>query len=571
MHRPLLLCALALPAAYGCGSAAGGTDAGATQNDVLSVLDPPGDSIGLDFSGTATLRVQLATPEGAPVANVPVTFTIVETGSESAGGSGLSSTEERTNTIGIASVDLVAGAERVNFRVEASAAGATSAIFFIQVSDQGFSNARIRTAHEGPRDAGSYDIVELRIYDDRDWLCETIDLGEPAESLYPPHTQPTLGSESQFNNLAVGRGYTVIAWAQAGESSTVQATGCLHLPANRLQSGSDIEALLPVSDLSYALPDLLLVETTVDLAPLAETLSGASLWNTLACPFGRAHLLLDCLPDAQSDDGSFDCIAEAPSVLRDTLAGRRGLLDAEGCRTAQTEGGQASIDAELDEALGGWPSDEELTALLDGRNASLGTLELTSELSQAVQLVAEHSLVSCELGGLETNLVESTRPILTAPSVPVELGADPRLRLDSHGFTLRYGELASGAFEVLGLSPANISGQADRIGTEFLSTLSIDALSGCPALEAFVCSEVGAAPECADACSAIAPALDVLLHGWLDDLDVSGLDVRIEVDAETADANRDLVVERFEGDAEVVIETSNGPVPISAQVTGALP
>lgn len=552
-----LLVAIALPiAVQACGDNDFPTrDAAVPGNDSLAVLNPPGDSIGLDFSGTSTLRVQLVDSEGEPITGQPIEFSLLQNAGESVGGSSLSASSRQTNSIGIAEVDLLAGAERVNFRVEASTPNAPSVLFYIQVSDQGFSDVSIVTAHEGPRDSTSYDGVELRIYSDSSARCGAIDFASPPESLFPPRTQELLGEASDFRNLAVGLGYTVIAWAEAGAEATPHATGCLHIAADRLRSGSAFEAVLPVADLPYQLPQLLAVDTEIQLADLAATLTGQDTWATLSCPLGRAQLLLDCLPDAQTPDALLDCNSEQASPLGTAIEARRGIIGADGCRPATTASGEDSLDALLMDAMTGWPNDVELGALAGGRELVLGTLRIQSEVARTGDGVVTHRLRRADLDTVSVDLLLSSRPVVEVAAVPVQRSASPEISIAPHGFTLRFAELAESGYEILALGPANVSGLGAALGTEFMTEISIAAQTGCAGLEAFVCGELGLGADCADLCSTIAPALDIRLAAWLGDLQSSGLDYTVEAQADLLDDDRNLVIDSATAsDDQIVVQ-----------------
>jgi hypothetical protein len=196
-----------------------------TSNYSLEVLTPPGDSIGLDFSGTSALRVRYLDDQGQALVNQTVEFNLLDSGSESTGGASLSSADARTDEMGIAEIDLVAGAQRVNYRVEASAAQAPSVLFYIQVSDQGFVNLEITSAHEGPRNPDNYAKVQLRIYANNPQNCSEIDFDNLPQSFLQPRSQDQIGDVSEFVNLPADDAYLVLAWAESGAtSSRVAAT-----------------------------------------------------------------------------------------------------------------------------------------------------------------------------------------------------------------------------------------------------------------------------------------------------------------------------------------------------------
>ena len=115
-------------------------------------------------------------------------------------------------------------------------------------------------------------------------------------------------------------------------------------------------------------------------------------------PLGRAQLLLDCLADAQVADAIMDCDGESESPLSLAMAPRRGLVDALGCRGATDGGGASSLDSQLAQALDGWPTDAELSALTQGRHSILDVLRIQSRLRAQSTTVASHRILEAELG-----------------------------------------------------------------------------------------------------------------------------------------------------------------------------
>jgi len=558
-----------------CGdNSAANFDAATPRNHTLSVLNPPGDAIGLDFSGSITLRVQLVDADGLAISGAPIDFTLLQTGAESTSGASLSGATRRSNGIGIAEVDLVVGAERASFRVEASTPNAPSVLFYIQVSDQGFSDASIVSAHQGPRDPSSYDQVELRIYDDRDASCNAIDFQSPPESLFPTRTQQALGEQSEFRNLAVGLGYTVIAWAEAGTPATPQATGCLHIAADRLRSGTAFSAVLPVSDSPYQLSLPLQLQTNVDLQLLADTLSGTEAWSTLACPLGRAQLLLDCLPDAQSPDTLLDCSAEGSGPLLDALELRRGTTGADGCRPATLASGEPSLDALLDTAMQGWPSASEVASLTNGREFVLGTIRIDSELSVVGPTLARHRLIGAQIDSFHLDFATTALPIIEVSAIPLALDASPTLTVPAHEFTLNYQQIALAAYEALALEPANVATLGQTLGEEFMGGVDISGQLGCAALESFVCTQLSLGATCADQCSTIAPELSTLLGAWSNELQSTGLDYQFAMQAVAVDGNSDLEIDEVAAasdSVDVQLTTDLQSILLPASVTSTQP
>jgi hypothetical protein len=538
----------------GCGDDGGaGADAGTTSNYSLEILTPPGDSIGLDFSGTTTLRVRYLDDQGQPLPNEIVAFNLLDSGDESTGGASLSAADNRTDAMGIAEIDLVAGAERVNYRVQASATQAPSVLFYIQVSDQGFVNLQIHSAHEGPRDPTAYLKVQLRIYANHAGGCEGIDFDNLPQSFLQPRTQDQIGDVSEFVNLPAEDAYTVLAYAEIDGIRPLAVT-CLTLPADRLRSGRTFSAVMSLVDRHYEFEQPLDVETIVDLTPVTSTLVGANAWRQLRCPFGHAELLLDCLADAQATDGLMDCDGSSTSALSTGLDARRGMLDADGCRLALDSGGASSIDAllqaELDTATSS-PSPAERSALADGYAALTESIRITSLLTATSAGTADHRLLEATLGTETTDLLASDRPVVESVGVPFLLDAQPLLGLTNHAFTLRYGEIASSHYETLALVPANLGGLGATLGDTFMTGIAIDAATGCGALETFVCNELSLPGTCADQCSGVASELNTLLAGWQTSLQSSGVDFELGFAATLPADDNNLRIDSISADSFV--------------------
>ncbi len=576
-------CAIALALAACGDDGAGASDAGVNTNFSLEILSPPGDSIGLVFSGTSPLRVRYLDDQGLPLASQLVEFTLLDSGNESTGGASLSSADAITNAEGIAAIDLVAGAERVNYRVEASAAQAPSVIFYIQVSDQGFVNLEIRSAHEGPRDPESYQTVQLRIYTNGPPRCSEIDFDDLPQSFLQPHTQEAIGEVSEFVNLAADDAYTVIAWAEIAGGRPL-AVACVNLPAARLRSGQTFAAVMNMADRSYQWDEPLEVEAVIDLRPMTSTLVGAHAWQRLGCPLGHAELLLDCLADAQTGDGLMDCDGVSTSPLSTGLATRRGVLGSDGCRLALDSEGGSSIDgllqAALDAATGGWPSTEERAALAGGYASLTEEVRIFSLMEATSSESATHRLLRAQLGSAVSDLVASTRPVIESVGVPYLLDASPLLTLNSHAFTLRYGEVAAEHYDTLALAPANVSGLDASLGDEIMSGIAIASDTGCSALEDFVCNELELPAACANQCSGIASDLNTLLASWLPALQSTGVDYEFALAAALVDANNDLGIDSLSADNTVdaasvtatittEMDTQSLPATVSATVAAA--
>jgi hypothetical protein len=522
---------------------------GGSGASALEVLDPPGESIGLPYHGEAELRVLYRDPYGSPVAGAPVSFELVTSASEATGGAAMSDGSAVTDGDGIAGVVLVSGAERVHFRVKASAPGAPPALFYVAVSEGGFTDLRAAPQHAGFRADGELRSIEVRLYQSAALRCADLDIDQPPESVFPPRGLTGFGPEVAFRNVSAGEPYTLIAWAAAAAGGARLAAGCAELGADQVRSGGATRLPLPLLDRPPALPGRLEVESTFDATPLGDAVAaaGPDAWAALDCPLGRAQLLLDCALDAAAPDGDLDCVVHGGSALVGDVQARRGAVDAAGCRAAAV-GPAPSLDAALEERLGPpWPSGGGLRALLEARRAPLLSFRLTSRLEPGAGALGHRlAALAVSAGGVtaELDLVSSDRPVVRQVA-PVSI--DPsagRLSVGAHRFTLDYGRFARGAFAELGLAPAGLDDRAEDLGAALYESVGLGSDGGCAAFSGAVCGAVGRAAGCLTAaCGAAAGALDRLLdRPWLL-LDGAGYDFALTGSAPLRDADGDLVLD----------------------------
>jgi hypothetical protein len=537
-----------------CGDDLGAApDGGLPTGYTLEVLDPPGDSIGLPYSQGVTLRVRYLDDRSLPISAGAVNFAIVAEGTtENPGGSTLMSNTAITDELGIAQVELVAGAARVNFRVEVSAVAAPSALFYVAVSDVGFTTLRITPIHDGPRDDDSFDNVQVRLYQPATLLCANIDAEALPESFFPPRSGK-FGDTLSFQNLAVNEPYTVVAWGETTPDGAKVALGCAQLDIAQV-IGPTVGLSLPVYDRALELPAAIRISSTFGLdsveAALASELPNDP-WDPLACPLGAAQLLIDCTLDAITGDGVMDCVPTGPDPtgLAADVAAQRGAPDANGCRPARAPGDDESIDAQVSEALaaGGWPT-THTTALVEVRGACLHSFDLESELSFFFGS-ASHQILSASIaaGGTShsVDLQASARPVLQQSQIAftAEL-AD--LSLDTHAFTLRYGAIAAAVFVARGLAPLGLGSRASDLGSAIVESVDdpVSGLAGCAGLSALLCRTGSHAQNCAQAgCNSARTALDGSLTQWSEMLDGVGLDLALQGSTTLSDPDDNLMVD----------------------------
>jgi hypothetical protein len=559
---------------WGCTpSGSSGPDAGHPQTQgerTLSAQNPPGDSIGLAFGASATLRVRYLDHDGTPLANAQIHFTIpgsAELG-EGPRGSSLSHASRATNARGIAEVTLVAGSEATELRVVASAPQAFDATFYVTISDAGFASLELIPTYVGTRPASTFHAVEVRLFGSK--TCQELDPAALPPSPHPPRSPGQFGSVEVYRTLAAKSGYTALAWGQ-GKSGHVLAIGCIELVPAQVRPDATIRLILPVADRPTSLGDSYLVQTEIELGPLQAALLGpGSVWRHLACQQGPVELLMDCAIDALDPGDPKDCVVEEPGADARALLALYDAPSPEGCQPAfgfsdksmralfGDEGGVARALRALFPAL----------------------LELMSHVSVDSRLditgpLAVHTLHTATLVAEGTSyaapLLDSSRPLVVAEGVGLRFDG-LGLEILPHGFTLRLGDALLPVFQSTYLDPLGV--HADRLGTALIDSAKLSASAGCAALSELACVSAGLPKTCLDAaCPVGVAALDKLLYAVFTDLDAPWVDLALHGKALSIDQDEDLLIESLgAGEWTAQIGLAAGKViDVQGKFTGSLP
>ncbi len=555
------------PAVAACGlgallvtSACGGddeetADAGPPRSARLVIQPPPGDIVGLPFNDSVTLRVLYETDAGEPIPDGRVQFSILATGAdEDPGGSTLSANQAITDAQGIARVDLHAGAERTHFRIEVDAADAPTTRFYVAVSETGFARLIVTPVHEGWREPETFERIELRLYRAAELRCVGMDIDDLPQPVFPPRTLAEFGGSATYQNVTSGEAYTLVAWTLVADSATPISVGCTDLGAEQVPPGN-IELPLVLRDRALVLPEVTTLSSTLDLAPLAAAVTSTGVdrpWRVLACPTGPGQLLLDCTLDVLAPDTALDCVVHSDDPIVAEVEALRGAADANGCRPAQV-GSDPSLDQVLLDGVAegaAWPIGPDLDTLLQSREDTMISVELTSQLTIDSPSSARHRLgsVRLEVNGtpFDLDLSATDRPVLQQSQVPIDFASPPVLDVGEHGFTLRYGSLARAAFVAIGLSPRGLGERASHLGAALVESVSDGGASdpGCPSVSAILCGAIESPLDCAlEACSIAALHLDTELEAWWTQLNGSGLDFELTGQAPIYDHDDDLLVD----------------------------
>ncbi|ACY16561.1 hypothetical protein [Haliangium ochraceum] len=559
-----LLWAALSAAAAACGGGGGaveGVDGGADTGRYLRILNPSGEEIGLGYNSEVALLLSFETASGSPLREQTLQFALrASRPGESTAGATLAAPSARTDALGRAQVRLYVGARDTRFRVTVDAEGAATVQFFVSVSEGGFTRLTVTPTHEGWRDAEALSPIELRLYASALLSCQSLDVDAPPVSAYPALSAERFDEPLVFRNVSTHQPHTLVAWAHAG-SDTPVALGCLPLDGAQLPP-SDVRAGMVVRDRALRWPESTALRSEFDLAPVAAQLAAAGAtraWEVLACPAGPGQLLLDCTLDELVADGARDCVVTGSSALLAAIEAQRGAADAQGCRPSALAGGDESLDARLQRALGGrFPTGAALDELASARAAVLDSLELRSSLSALGGDSLWHRLEQARLPvGEEVYALDIGASARTVVEVAVDASADgDRVTLGEHAYTLRLAAIAADAFAALGLAPSSLAAGPRELGAALVAAVRDDAsaTSGCDALSRLVCASAEAAASCArSACESAADSADAALAAWLDALDAGADDVDFFLDGglRVADDDADLVIDEVRDDGNL--------------------
>lgn len=390
---------------------------------------------------------------------------------------------------------------------------------------------------------------------------------------------PTMGAHA-----AVALGIDATGVARFG--------GCVDVPGDALLGARRAQVLVPMA-LRPVLPRAL-YQT---IAQLAFTFPGgkspvAQEWGELsACALDPARIWLDCTIDAldASAADKVDCRVEAPlGPLATKLSVRRGTPSAEPlpgrCRGPTDAGKQPSLDA-LAAALFPTPLPADVAALADIAAESTRVLDRLTvrgtfradPTTLPGQYLGTHTLETIALQPLgeplRLDLVSAAD--LTAAEFPVSVSG-ATLNLGAHGFPLRLGTALRALFSRQSLMPRALPTQTRALLAAVIAEArwtppgATASLTGCAALDARLCPEVGASAGCLEnACRLGLEALATNLDGAFTRLDGPGTDLVIEASAPLLDTDGDRRAEALGRDDNPglwsgTLRTADGPVKVDA-------
>jgi len=300
----------------------------------------------------------------------------------------------------------------------------------------------------------------------------------------------------------------------------------------------------------------------------------AAPWQDLGdCPLDPGQLWLDCAIDGLGSPAgdALDCVpaATGEGELADLITARRGSATASSPCRAATVGGAQSLDAKVAamfpspaqppasdvDALGvgvaNMFDDITLGSMLElGTTATRGVSQATHTLRTILFAIGNQSVL--------VDIVAQGIPSAQARLVPVTTTGE-LLTIETHNLGLHLGTLARVAFRRAALgtaqgpdpsTPAATIAYLDRLFGLASNGTGTARATGCEALDAVVCADVGRMPGCLrPACVAGQAALAARLDAAFAVLDGDDADLQLSGSAVMTDADQDGMAEQLGGTA----------------------
>lgn len=534
---------------------------GGSGGRTLTIVQP-GSDVGLSRGGQRTLQVRYG-DAGGDIVGAPIHFAIFG----DPRGSTLSADTAATDSAGVASIQVRAGAVATRFQVRASATAAQELTFYIEVSDAGFGSLLVDSTYpQGPVGVDQLKKLTYSLYGNI--ACASINPQSPPPALRSRLTSGVT-SKISFKALPLNIDHTVAVSAKRHDSAApgngwiLQAAGCAEVPASVLRNGHELQLTVLLEDLPLQLGGAYDLSSTVSLPeanrPLADALAPFS--DLVDCPLDPAQLLLDCILDAVDGGDPLDCVVAAPSGKTQAMLAERGSLT-KGCRAATTALKAPSLEQLLVSAADPAALAKVVTAAgkVEAKAAtvltqlSIGSTLTISPADGPGDVVVSHELVSMAISDGKTRVdlkyADIGVPVWMASPVAGSVDSKGALTLSEHGFTARYGLVARQALGQLVLKPLGLESDSAKQAAVLVhlvtATGSAGKVYGCPAVDAIVCKAARLAPGClGQACTEGIKAAGKWLDAGFAKIDGQHTDLHLSGKASLSDTNADLTVDEI--------------------------
>lgn len=530
---------------------------------------------------TIPLRFVLSSLGGQAIAGERIDFAVIP--EAMVAGATLAASSALTDAQGVATVTLHAGLP-TGFEVTAQNPHTAISRVTITVVDTMTATIAVVPGFEAgfspPRPVVAVELLQFQ-----NLPCGSISWALPPAN--PVQGAPQVLTIGTPNPVRVDRTLqTALLGVGRDAGRTVRAAGCVDLAAGAVLQGADLDIALPLAAVVLAPASAYDISAHVLLATRNIATRIATPWLDLTdCPLDPSQLWLDCAIDALGSPAgaTLDCVpgtstdaavtggtlpgvpAAQVALLAD-IAGRRGdLAVGSACRPATRADGSPSLDAKL-AAL--FPNPPQSPAL-DLESIGMFAAHVLDSFFLTSTLVLEATGAPNTFRGTHTlqdaTFLIGSEPVtasILALGIPesqarfVDVTASAAgLTVAQHGLAVRLGTLARRAFEQAVSERLSLAPGIDvLLSAVFDLASSVQApsaipgapasLTGCDALDALVCKDVGRDAGCMRAaCQAGQTALGTRLAAGFTSANGDGTDLQWGGTVDMSDADGDGIAE----------------------------
>ncbi|MBU1243105.1 hypothetical protein KKD52_07795 [Myxococcota bacterium] len=328
-----------------------------TGNLTLQFVIPASGEVALMAGQRSRVDIRVHDAAGLPVSGARLEFRMVGV----AGGTTLASSSAVSDTTGLASLNLIAGASASHFQVRIENTRAVPLQLDVTVSSTGLVRFRVAFNYAGELLPGDIEGLQTGIV-----FGSSCDMISPYTVVMDrQRTLPSWLTIVEYPELPVDLPFSIVTRGLAGPSEP-RIHGCLTPEIRSLIPDATVDVEMQLEDYSRQLPGPWTFETPVvgDAIPQRARYLFASWQSPGNCTYGLAQLYFNCLVSLLESGDLSVCAPGVPTAESEWILEHRGRLDAQGCRNGLDELDRQSLESHL-HALLTWETYQGPLAQLD--------------------------------------------------------------------------------------------------------------------------------------------------------------------------------------------------------------